>query len=72
LTTRWRRNAQRTTVQADVARAEALYLSSRAFFYDVVPQSWEAAQAGRELSVREVAVLRLARTPCRRRCKRSI
>jgi alkylation response protein AidB-like acyl-CoA dehydrogenase len=54
--------AERTTVQADVARAEALFLSSRALLYDSVAQSWEAVQAGRELSVREVAVLRLART----------
>jgi alkylation response protein AidB-like acyl-CoA dehydrogenase len=54
--------AERTTIQADVARAEALYLSGRAFLYDSVAHSWEAAQAGRELSVREVAVLRLART----------
>lgn len=54
--------AERTTVQADVARAEALTLSGRAFLYDSVAQSWEAALAGRELSVREVAVLRLART----------
>ena len=44
------------------ARAEALYLSGRSFLYDSVRQSWEAVQAGRELSVREVAVLRLART----------
>ena len=54
--------AERTTVQADVARAEALYLSGRSFLYDAVTQSWEAVKAGRELSVREVAVLRLART----------
>lgn len=54
--------AERMTVQADVARAEALTLSGRAFLYDSVAQSWEAAQAGRALSVREVAVLRLART----------
>jgi alkylation response protein AidB-like acyl-CoA dehydrogenase len=54
--------AERTTIQADVARGEALYLSSRALLYDSVAQSWEAAQAGRELTVREVAVLRLART----------
>ena len=53
---------ERATIQADVARAEALYLSGRAFLYDSAAQSWEAAQAGRELSVREVAVLRLART----------
>jgi alkylation response protein AidB-like acyl-CoA dehydrogenase len=54
--------AERATVQADVARAEALYLSGRALLYDSVAQSWKAAQAGRELSVREMAVLRLART----------
>jgi indole-3-acetate monooxygenase len=54
--------AERMTVQADVARAEAHYLSGRAFLYDTVAQSWEAVQTGRELSVREVAVLRLART----------
>jgi indole-3-acetate monooxygenase len=54
--------AERTTIQADVARAEALYLSGRAFLYDSVTESWEAVQAGRELSRREVAVLRLART----------
>jgi alkylation response protein AidB-like acyl-CoA dehydrogenase len=54
--------AERATVQADVARAEALYLAGRALLYDSVAQSWEAAQDGRELSVREIAVLRLART----------
>jgi indole-3-acetate monooxygenase len=54
--------AERTTVQADVARAEALYPSGRSFLYESVIQSWEAVQAGRELSVREIAVLRLART----------
>ena len=42
--------AERTTVQADVARAEALYLSGRSFLYDAVTQSWEAVKAGRELS----------------------
>ena len=30
--------AERTTVQADVARAEALYLSGRSFLYDSVTQ----------------------------------
>ena len=45
--------AERTTVQADVARAEALYLSGRSFLYDSVTQSWEAVKAGRELSVCE-------------------
>ena len=54
--------AERTTIQADVARAEAHYLAGRALLYDSVAQSWDAVEAGRELSVREIAVLRLART----------
>jgi indole-3-acetate monooxygenase len=54
--------AERTTIQADIARAEALCLSGRAFLYDSVAQSWDAVREGRELSAREIAVLRLART----------
>jgi alkylation response protein AidB-like acyl-CoA dehydrogenase len=54
--------AERTTIWADVARAEAHYLAGRALLYDSVAQSWDTTQAGGELSVREVAVLRLART----------
>jgi len=54
--------AERTTIQADVARAETLYFSGRSFLYDSVTQSWEAYRRGRKLSVREVVLLRLART----------
>ena len=53
---------QRTTIQADVARAEAQYQAARAFLYDSVAKSWQSVQAGRELSVHEFAMLRLART----------
>src|SRR5262249_31550685 len=55
--------AERTTVHADVARAEALYLSGRAFLYDAVAQSWEAAQAGRGLAGREGGGQRRAPPP---------
>ena len=54
--------AERLTIQAEVGRAEALYQSGRAFLYDSVADSWAAVQAGREIGVRQLAILRLART----------
>ena len=54
--------AERLTIQAEVGRAEALYQSGRAFLYDSVADSWAAVQVGREIGVRQLAILRLART----------
>jgi alkylation response protein AidB-like acyl-CoA dehydrogenase len=54
--------AERQTIQAEVGRAEALYRSGRAFLYDSVAQSWAAVQAGGEIGVTQLAMLRLART----------
>jgi alkylation response protein AidB-like acyl-CoA dehydrogenase len=54
--------AERLTIQADVGRAEAQYHAARAFLYQSVEESWEAVQVGRALSVKELALLRLART----------
>jgi alkylation response protein AidB-like acyl-CoA dehydrogenase len=54
--------AERQTIQAEVGRAEALYRSGRAFLYDSVAESWAAVQAGREIGVTQLAMLRLART----------
>jgi len=54
--------AERLTVQAEVGRAEALYRSGRAFLYDSVAEAWAAVQAGREIGVTHLALLRLART----------
>ena len=54
--------AQRLTVQAEVGRAEALYRSGRAFLYDSVAEAWVAIQAGCEIGVMHLALLRLART----------
>jgi alkylation response protein AidB-like acyl-CoA dehydrogenase len=54
--------AERLTVQAEVGRAEALYRSGRAFLYDSVAEAWAAIQAGCEIGVMHLALLRLART----------
>jgi indole-3-acetate monooxygenase len=54
--------AERLTIQAEVGRAEALYRSGRAFLYDSVAESWADVQAGREIGVTQLAMLRLART----------
>ena len=54
--------AERVPIQADVGRAEAQCRAARAFLYQSVEESWEAVQAGRTLSVKELALLRLART----------
>jgi len=54
--------AEQLTVQAEVGRAEALYRCGRAFLYDSVAESWADVQAGREIGVTKLAILRLART----------
>lgn len=53
--------AHRPTIQADVGRAEALLQAARAWLYGSIEETWNHAQAGREISVRETALLRLAR-----------
>jgi alkylation response protein AidB-like acyl-CoA dehydrogenase len=53
--------AARPTIQADVGRAEALVQSARAWLYGSITQAWNDAQAGREIDVRQTALLRLAR-----------
>ncbi len=54
--------AERAPVQADVARAEALVTSGRAFAEHAVGQAWEAAEGDGELGTEERAGLRLAAT----------
>lgn len=54
--------AERLTIQAEVGRAEAHYRSGRAFLYDSVAETWADVQAGREIDVTQLAMLRLART----------
>lgn len=54
--------ADRPYVQADIAKAEALLRSARAFFYEATEEAYETLLAGDELSVEQRASLRLAST----------
>lgn len=54
--------ADRPYVQADIAKAEALLRSARAFFYEATEEAYETLLAGDELSVQQRASLRLAST----------
>ncbi len=49
---------ERTTVQVDLARAEAMLGSSRSYLHQVVGEMWANTEAGREISLHERAVLR--------------
>lgn len=46
--------------QADIARAEALLRSGRAFLFDELGKMWRNAEAGRDISLQERADVRLA------------
>ncbi len=51
---------ERAAVQADVARAEALLRSARAFRTEALREAWEAVNAGAELDQRQRALVLLA------------
>ena len=54
--------ADRPYFQADIAKAEALLRSARAFFYEATEEAYETLLAGDELSIAQRASLRLAST----------
>jgi indole-3-acetate monooxygenase len=54
--------AERSTIQAETARAEAAYQAARAWLYQSVAESWEVVQTSGEFSAAQLALLRLART----------
>jgi alkylation response protein AidB-like acyl-CoA dehydrogenase len=54
--------AERGVVQADVARAEALVRSGRAFLYETVERAWTAAELDGTITTTDRASLRLAAT----------
>jgi alkylation response protein AidB-like acyl-CoA dehydrogenase len=51
---------ERVLVQMEVAKAEALLRSARAFLYETVDEVWRSVSAGAEPSVEELHLLRLA------------
>jgi alkylation response protein AidB-like acyl-CoA dehydrogenase len=56
------RMADRPYVQSEVARAEALLRSARAFFYEATETAWGVVLAGDHASPEQAAMLRLAAT----------
>jgi len=50
------------TTQANLARAEALLRSGRAFLYDTLGEAWHAASTGEPLAIEQRAMLWLAST----------
>ena len=54
--------AERPYFQTDIAKAEALLRSARAFFYEITEEAYATLVAGDELSTRQRALLRLAST----------
>jgi alkylation response protein AidB-like acyl-CoA dehydrogenase len=57
-----RRLAERAAIQAQVAEAEAVLRSARAFLFDTVGDAWQAAVTQQAISIPQRALLRLAAT----------
>ncbi len=64
--------AERQSTQSDVAVAEALLRSARAFFYESVERAWQSACAAGRIDVDERRDLRLATTHAVRSCARAV
>jgi alkylation response protein AidB-like acyl-CoA dehydrogenase len=64
--------AQRPAAQADVASAEAMLRSSRAWFYETIERAYEGARRRGRLPVDHRRDLRLATTHAVRECAKSV
>ncbi|MEX1255315.1 MAG: acyl-CoA dehydrogenase family protein [Dehalococcoidia bacterium] len=62
----------RTTVQAQVAQAEALVRSARAFLFEVAGSMWETMRAGDQLSEEQEALVRLSCTHTAAACAEAV
>ncbi len=67
-----RRLAERPTVQAQIAQAEAALRSARAFLHEVVAQAWEASVRGERPPVEHRRLLRLAATNAMQQSARAV
>ncbi len=67
-----RRLAERSAIQADVARAEAAVAGARAHVHDAIGSAWEKARRGDDLGLRDRALLRLAATDAVRRAAEAV
>jgi alkylation response protein AidB-like acyl-CoA dehydrogenase len=59
---------ERPATQIDLAHAEAILHSARAFLYQTVEQGWQELLAGRPIAQQLRALIRLAATDCVTRC----
>lgn len=64
--------AERASTQIDVAEAEALLRSARAFFYEAIDAAWDTAGRTGKLSVEHRRDLRLATTHAARTCAKVV
>ncbi|MCZ6463706.1 MAG: acyl-CoA dehydrogenase family protein [Proteobacteria bacterium] len=64
--------ARRSGAQSDVARAEALLRSSRAFYYEAIEAAWESACTKGEIGVEHRRDVRLATTSTTRACAQAV
>jgi alkylation response protein AidB-like acyl-CoA dehydrogenase len=67
-----RRLAERGFVQMQIAEAEALQRSARAFLLDTIAEIFEHASRGNDIELKQRALLRLAATHSVMLCKRAV
>ncbi len=63
---------ERPAVQIDLAHAEAIVHSARAFLFQAVEEGWQELVAGRQIAQQLRALIRLAATDCVHRCARAV
>lgn len=64
--------AERASTQIDVAEAEALLRSARAFFYEAIDCAWDAARRTGKLTLEHRRDLRLSNTHAARSCAKVV
>ncbi len=63
---------ERPALQIDIARAEAIVRSARAFLHQTVDEVWQVVSAGNPLLPQQLAVLRLAAVDAVHRCAQAV